>query len=77
MIGNRNSPPSGEQFTLRHGAREATVVEVGGGIRSFRDGDRDVLEPYAEDAICDGARGQILAPWPNRLADGRYREPTG
>lgn len=64
--------PSGEQFTLRHGDMAVTIVEVGGGIRSFVDGDRNVLEPYAWDAICDGARGQVLAPWPNRLADGRY-----
>ncbi len=64
--------PSGEQFTIRHGEMEATVVEVGGGVRSFRDAERDVLEPYAVDALCDGGRGQVLAPWPNRLADGRY-----
>lgn len=64
--------PSGEQFTLRHGEQDVTVVEVGGGVRAFQDGDRRVLEPYAEDAICDGARGQVLAPWPNRLADGQY-----
>lgn len=24
------------------------------------------------DAICDGGRGQLLVPWPNRLREGRY-----
>jgi aldose 1-epimerase len=23
--------------------------------------------------VCEGARGQLLAPWPNRVGDGRYR----
>lgn len=66
------TPPSGEQYDLRLGDQAATVVEVGGGIRSYRHGDRDVLHPYDVDAMCDGAHGCVLLPWPNRLADGRY-----
>ncbi len=31
-----------------------------------------MLHPYALDAMCDGAHGTPLIPWPNRLADGRY-----
>ncbi len=48
------------------------MVEVGGGIRSYRAGGRDVMDGYAEDEMCSGGRGQILAPWPNRLADGSF-----
>ncbi len=66
------NPPSGQQYVMRHGDQEVTVVEVGGGIRSYRVGDRDVLQPYAEGAMCDGAHGAPLIPWPNRLGDGRY-----
>jgi aldose 1-epimerase len=65
-------PPSGEQFEIAHGEQQATVVEVGGGVRSYRVGDRDVLHPYPADAMCDGAHGAPLVPWPNRLGDGRY-----
>ncbi len=65
-------PPSGAQFELAAGQQRATVVEVGGGIREYFDGDRAVLEPYDIDQLCDGAHGAVLAPWPNRLADGRY-----
>jgi aldose 1-epimerase len=65
-------PPSGEQFEITFGDQRATVVEVGGGVREYVDGDRDVLQPYAVDAICDAAHGAPLIPWPNRLADGRY-----
>jgi aldose 1-epimerase len=65
-------PPSGAQFELTSGRQRATIVEVGGGIREYFDGDRAVLEPYAVGDLCDGAHGAVLAPWPNRLADGRY-----
>lgn len=65
-------PPSGEQFVITAGEHRATIVEVGGGIREYAVGDRNVLDPYPVDAMCDGAHGTPLIPWPNRLADGRY-----
>lgn len=65
-------PPSGEQVELRHGQQRAVVVEVGGGVRAYTVADREVLQPYALTAMCDGAHGAPLIPWPNRLADGRY-----
>lgn len=60
--------PSGEQFELRASRHRVVVVEVGGGIREW-DG---VLFGYGEDEMCASGRGQVLAPWPNRLAEGRY-----
>ncbi len=65
--------PSGRQLEIRHGAQRATIVEVGGGVREYMVGDRPVLDPYPADAMCDGAHGSPLIPWPNRLADGAYR----
>lgn len=65
-------PPSGEQFEIRSAEQRATIVEVGGGIREYAVGERDVLEPYELTAMSDGAHGAVLAPWPNRLGDGRY-----
>jgi aldose 1-epimerase len=64
--------PSGRQFQISLGDQRATIVEVGGGIREYRVGERDVLQPYAVDQMRDGAHGAPLIPWPNRLADGRY-----
>jgi aldose 1-epimerase len=52
--------------------QRVVVVEVGGGIRSFTVGDRDVVDGYAEDAMADGGRGQVLVPWPNRIEGGAY-----
>ncbi len=60
--------PSGEQHELVWGRQRAVVVEVGGGLRSWD----DVIDGYDAGAMCHSGRGQVLAPWPNRLADGRY-----
>jgi aldose 1-epimerase len=65
-------PPSGEQVTISLGDQRAVVVTVGGGLREYTAGGHEVLDGYAVDAICDGGRGQLLVPWPNRLRDGRY-----
>jgi aldose 1-epimerase len=65
-------PPSGEQFEIARGEQRATIVEVGGGVREYVDSGRDVLQSYSVEAVCDGAHGTPLIPWPNRLADGRY-----
>ncbi len=64
--------PSGEQFELRHDDQLAVAVEVGGGLRAYTVGGRDVLLSYGEGEMCSGGKGQVLAPWPNRLAEGRY-----
>lgn len=67
-----DSAPSGEQFEITSGDQRAFIVEVGGGVRAYTVGERPVLHPYDRDAMCDGAHGAPLIPWPNRLADGRY-----
>lgn len=67
------SAPSGRQVTIRHGDADVTVVEVGGGLRRMAVAGRELLDGYAENEICRAGRGQILVPWPNRVADGRYR----
>jgi aldose 1-epimerase len=63
---------SGEQYEILRGDARAVAVEVGGGLRTFSVGGRDVLLAYGADDLARAARGQVLAPWPNRLADGRY-----
>ena len=45
------------------------VVEVGGGLRDYGG---DVLDGYDVDEMCPSGRGQVLAPWPNRIAGGQY-----
>lgn len=64
--------PSGEQFDIVAGDQRATIVEVGGGLREYEVDGRPVMDPYPADRMADGAHGQPLVPWPNRLGGGRY-----
>jgi len=64
--------PSGDQYWLEVDGQEASVVEVGGGLRTYTLDGVDVLDGYGVDDIADGGRGQNLIPWPNRIADGKY-----
>jgi aldose 1-epimerase len=64
--------PSGEQLAIALGDQRAVVTEVGAGLRSYEAGGRDVLDGYGPDEMASSGRGQVLAPWPNRIAGGRY-----
>lgn len=65
--------PSGRQHVLTGpGDQYAVVVEVGGGLREYTCGGRPVLDGYPVGEVCTGGRGQVLAPWPNRVGGGRY-----
>lgn len=66
------APLSGEQYEICAGPYRAVAVGGGGGIRRLSCAGRDLLDGYDADALPDGARGQVLAPWPNRLQDGRW-----
>ena len=70
----RSSPatPSGQQLQISYGEHHATVVEVGGGLRRYDVGGRQLLDGYARMEQCTGARGLPLIPWPNRIQDGAY-----
>lgn len=65
--------PSGQQYELVHGGQRAVVVEVGAGLREYRSGIGEIVDGYGADEECDGSRGQLLLPWPNRIADATYR----
>jgi aldose 1-epimerase len=64
--------PTGRQFTIGHGPWSATVVEVGGGLRSLTRQGVAVVAGYDVTEQCRAGRGQQLIPWPNRIRDGRY-----
>lgn len=60
--------PSGEQIAIAHGDQRAVVTEVGATLRTFVKGGVGVVEGFTGDELPDGARGQVLYPWPNRLS---------
>jgi aldose 1-epimerase len=64
--------PSGEQVELSFGEQRVVVVGLGGGLRVYSVGDREILDGYGADEMCSSGRGQLLVPWPNRIEDGRY-----
>ena len=64
--------PSGEQITIAAGDQQAVVVEVGGGLRLYSAGGRELIDGYGADEMSSSGRGQVLIPWPNRLQDGSY-----
>jgi aldose 1-epimerase len=64
---------SGEQIEIAWGEQRAVVTSVGATLRSYTVGDRAVIDGFPADQVCPGARGQVLIPWPNRVARGRYQ----
>ncbi len=64
--------PTGQQWTIRHGDQQAVVTEVGATLRSYEVAGRAIIDGFGIDEWAQDGRGQVLAPWPNRLGDGRY-----
>jgi galactose mutarotase-like enzyme len=64
--------PTGQQWRIGHGRQEVIVCEVGATLRAYTVGQTAVLDGFGADEWSQSGRGQVLAPWPNRLADGRY-----
>ena len=48
------------------------MTEVGATLRSYAVGDVEVVDGFGLDEPSSAGRGQVLAPWPNRLDGGRY-----
>jgi len=63
---------TGAQWAIGHGGQEAVVTEVGATLRSYTVDGRDVVDGFGPGEWSRSGRGQVLAPWPNRLGDGRY-----
>jgi aldose 1-epimerase len=69
----RPRPPSGQLYDIAHGSSRAQITQVGATLRSYTVDGRDLLDGFGTNERATDGRGQILAPWPNRLTDGRYR----
>jgi aldose 1-epimerase len=66
------TPRSGEQFAIAGHGYEAVIAGVGASLRMLRHAGRDLVVPFDADEVRPGYRGTTLAPWPNRIVDGRY-----
>ena len=65
-------PPSGDQYEISGGGYRAVVTECGAGLRSLEHAGVALVDGYSPDEVAPGGRGQLLAPWPNRIGDGAY-----
>ncbi|GIG19418.1 aldose 1-epimerase [Cellulomonas chitinilytica] len=66
------TPPSGRQHRITWRDHEAVVTQVGAGLRECVLDGRPVVDGFDVDERAPDGRGQVLAPFPNRLAGGRY-----
>jgi aldose 1-epimerase len=64
--------PTGQQWRIGHGDQEVVVCEVGATLRTYNVGPTPIIDGFGPHEWSHSGRGQVLAPWPNRLADGRY-----
>jgi aldose 1-epimerase len=65
-------PTSGKQYEIRFDGYGAVIASVGASLRVLRHDGRDLVVPFDSAELRPAYRGCTLAPWPNRVVDGRY-----
>jgi aldose 1-epimerase len=65
-------PLSGSRIDLEAGDYRASIASVGATLRLLQHEGRDLVVPFGADELRPAYRGATLAPWPNRVVDGRY-----
>lgn len=65
-------PRSGNQYIIESGDYRAVVTQQGAALRSLTYKGRDVIIPFGSNDTVTVSRGQLLIPFPNRIADGEY-----
>lgn len=64
--------PTGRQFELAADGYTAAVTEVGATLRTFAHEGRPLIAGFGPHEPMPDFNGAVLAPWPNRIRDGRY-----
>ena len=54
------------------GGHEAIITRTGAMLSSYRVAGRDAVVPFEPGTVPPAFNGAVLAPWPNRVRDGRY-----
>jgi aldose 1-epimerase len=62
----------GDDWHIAAGDYRADVSAIGASLRTLKYQGRDLVVPFDADQLRPVFRGAIVAPWPNRLANGRY-----
>lgn len=66
--------PTGRQIHLTRDGVSAQIAQVGASLRGLAVGDVDLISRYPEDIPTPSCSGVVLAPWPNRIRDGVWRD---
>ena len=62
----------GAQFHLAAAGYAADVAAVGASLRRLTSRGRDLVLPVGAQQVRPAMSGALLAPWPNRVGEGRY-----
>jgi len=65
--------PTGQQIPLERDDYRAVITELGASLRDLSWRGRPLVLGFGEDELPLAYQGTVLAPWPNRIADGCYR----
>jgi len=60
------------EWPLTRGDQLAVVHARGGALRSYTVAGEPVVDGWADDELPPAFNGAVLAPWPNRIRDGRW-----
>ena len=63
---------NGQRWELQSGTQRASVVQRGGALQSYSLDGADLVDGFADDELPPAFNGAVLAPWPNRIRDGRW-----
>ncbi len=65
-------PDIGSDHILESNLYRAAIDEIGATVRELTHDGRALVVPYPAGTVRPLYRGATCAPWPNRIADGRY-----
>jgi len=65
-------PVTGAQYEIAAGDYQATITELGAGLRALSYRGEPAIASYPADDVPPAGSGELLLPWPNRIDHGRY-----
>lgn len=66
------TPRTGQQYSISYGDYEAVITELGATMRKVTYKGKNVIVPLGPDDPITCCHGQLLVPFPNRIAAGTY-----
>lgn len=64
---------TGDQYELEFEGARAAITQVAAALRGLVIDGVDIVEPYPATVVAPLGSGIVLAPWPNRVRDGRWQ----